>query len=358
MLYFFILRISIAERLVYRVDFALGTLMRFLPVVTQIFLWDAIFQGMASGGKTIVGYNYHELIAYYLLTMVGRAFSSMPGLASSIARDIRDGTIKKYLLQPVDMLSFVMMSRLAHKLVYYAVAVCSVCLGLLDLPRLLQRLAGRVDHAGLRRVAADVVPAGLLPGGHAGHDRLLVPGGQLAFVRLHAPEFLLLGPDVPAGHDAFLLADGDEDHPAAIPGLFPRGRVFAEGHRRELAWGLAAEAFWVVFFYVTARTMFHYGVRRVQRFRRLIGMGNIAAYFRVFLTFARNSLVRDMTFRGNFIIDADHLDGLDVPEPDLLPAGVPLYQFDRQEHGLGAIPVLHVFRHQPGHQRRGAERSS
>ncbi len=33
-------------------------------------------------------------------------------------------------------------------------------------------------------------------------------------------------------------------------------------------------------------------------------MGQAAAYFRVFLTFARNSLVRDMTFRGNFIIDS------------------------------------------------------
>ncbi len=32
-------------------------------------------------------------------------------------------------------------------------------------------------------------------------------------------------------------------------------------------------------------------------------MGNITSYWRVFLTFARNSLVRDMTFRGNFIID-------------------------------------------------------
>jgi ABC-2 type transport system permease protein len=30
----------------------------------------------------------------------------------------------------------------------------------------------------------------------------------------------------------------------------------------------------------------------------------MAAYFRVFLTFARNSLVRDLTFRGNFIIDS------------------------------------------------------
>src|SRR5271170_5140055 len=123
MLYFTVLRISIAERLVYRVDFALGTLMRFLPIVTQIFLWQAVFAGMAITGKGPFGYSMNDMIAYYLLTMVGRAFSSMPGLAGGIARDIRDGTIKKYLLQPVDMLSFLLMTRLAHKLVYYAVAI-------------------------------------------------------------------------------------------------------------------------------------------------------------------------------------------------------------------------------------------
>ncbi len=32
-------------------------------------------------------------------------------------------------------------------------------------------------------------------------------------------------------------------------------------------------------------------------------MGTLTTYWRVFITFARNSLVRDMTFRGNFIID-------------------------------------------------------
>ena len=51
MLYFVVLRTSIAERLVYRVDFALGTLMRFLPIVTQIFLWQAVFAGMGGSGK-------------------------------------------------------------------------------------------------------------------------------------------------------------------------------------------------------------------------------------------------------------------------------------------------------------------
>ena len=64
----------------YRGDFALGTLMRFLPIVTQIFLWFAVFQ--ARGSKPLAGYSYEDFVAYYLLTMVARAFSSMPGLAS------------------------------------------------------------------------------------------------------------------------------------------------------------------------------------------------------------------------------------------------------------------------------------
>jgi len=119
-----ILRISLEERMVYRGDFAIGTLMRFLPIVTQIFLWWAVFDsvgGVQSQAK-IVGYRFENVVAYYLLTMVGRAFSSMPGLASGIARQIRNGEIKKYLIQPVDMIGFLLLSRLAHKLAYYAVA--------------------------------------------------------------------------------------------------------------------------------------------------------------------------------------------------------------------------------------------
>jgi ABC-2 type transport system permease protein len=118
-----ILRTCIEERLVYRADFALGTLFRFLPIVTQIFLWSAIFAvGTSSEHQQIAGYTYGGMVSYYLLAMVGRAFSSMPGLASGIARDVRDGTIKKYLTQPIDMLGYLFWHRVAHKLVYYAVA--------------------------------------------------------------------------------------------------------------------------------------------------------------------------------------------------------------------------------------------
>jgi ABC-2 type transport system permease protein len=116
----FILRTCISERLAYRGDFAFGTLVRFLPIVTSIFLWTAIYGGQSE--KNINGYRLPDMIAYFLLVMLGRAFSSMPGLAAGIARDVRDGTIKKYLTQPVDMLAYLFWARVAHKLVYYLVA--------------------------------------------------------------------------------------------------------------------------------------------------------------------------------------------------------------------------------------------
>ncbi len=124
--------ISINERLVYRGDFMLGTLMRFLPTVTQVFLWWAIFdvisdpETIAAGGRpdgTIAGFGFKAMIAYYLMVIVSRAFSSMPGLTTGIANQVRSGEIKKFLIQPVDMLGCLVIQRIAHKLVYYLIAL-------------------------------------------------------------------------------------------------------------------------------------------------------------------------------------------------------------------------------------------
>ncbi|MFO1022117.1 MAG: ABC-2 family transporter protein [Planctomycetales bacterium] len=121
--YLCILRTTISERLLYRGDFAFGTLMRFLPLITQIFLWSAIYGPQRFSGARLNGYSYPDMVAYYLLTMAARAFSSMPNLSNSIAKEIRDGSLKKYLIQPVDLLGYYFFSRVAHKLVYYLVAL-------------------------------------------------------------------------------------------------------------------------------------------------------------------------------------------------------------------------------------------
>jgi ABC-2 type transport system permease protein len=111
-----ILRISLIERMVYRADFMVSTVFRFLPLVTTLLLWQAIFY--SSGQNELSGFTEHQMIAYLLLVQISRMFSSMPGLAAGIARDIRDGSLKKYLLQPINMIAYLLSYRAAHKMTY------------------------------------------------------------------------------------------------------------------------------------------------------------------------------------------------------------------------------------------------
>jgi len=266
--YWTILCISLQERLVYRGEFALSTLMRFLPIITQIFLWQAIFSAIEveRSGDTIGGYTFHGMIAYYLLTTVSRAFSSMPGLASGIARDIRDGTVKKFLIQPIDMLSFLLMRRVAHKLVYYLVAagpfalvffllrsffpgwpephvlaafLLSLFLGFL-LGFFLEATLGMIGFWFLEVTSLMFVYM-LLNFFFSGHmfPIDLLPGIWGSLVRLLPLQYLAYFPAA-----VFL---GKVTGPALMAGLWIQ---FA----------------WVVFFAIAARAAFHFGVRRYSGF--------------------------------------------------------------------------------------------
>src|SRR5205085_260618 len=87
-----------------------------------------------------VGFSYRQMIAYLLLIHVSRMFSSMPGLASSITRDIREGDLKKYLIQPLDLISYLLAYRAAHKTAYIATSALPygllfvACHSVFDLP--------------------------------------------------------------------------------------------------------------------------------------------------------------------------------------------------------------------------------
>ncbi len=114
--YLTIFRISLIERLTYRSDFLLTSALRLLPMITTILLWSAVYAG--SPHAELGGFRLSEMIAYLLLVHISRMFSRMPGLAGGIALDIREGTLKKYLLQPLDMLGYLITYRVAHKIAY------------------------------------------------------------------------------------------------------------------------------------------------------------------------------------------------------------------------------------------------
>lgn len=264
-----ILRISIEERLVYRGDFALGTLMRFLPIVTQIFLWGAVFSAVKATGsasRDIAGYTYDDFIAYYLLTMISRAFSSMPGLASGIARDIRTGTIKKYLIQPIDMLGFLLLYRIAHKLVYYVVAAVPFAVVFYVLR---DRFPGWPDPMTLLAFVASLVLSFLLGFfmeatiGMIGFWFLEV--SSLLFVYMLFTFFLsghMFPIDMLPGVWGGLVRMVPLQYLAYFPAAVFLGKVAGP----KLAWGLAIQAAWVLCFVITSRVAFRHGVRRYSGF--------------------------------------------------------------------------------------------
>jgi len=257
-----ILRISLEERLVYRGDFALGTLMRFLPIVTQIFLWSAIYASIAPEKNTIAGYTYEEMVAYYLLTMVARAFSSMPGLASTIAAQIRSGEVKKYLIQPMDMVGFLLLNRMAHKLAYYAVAIGPFALVFF----LCRSYFG--GWPGATTLAAFVLS--LLLGFALGYF-LEACMGLVGFWILEVSSLLfvyMLFSFFLSGHMFPLDMLGEpwrtlvQVSPLQYLAYFPAAVFLEKVTGTELVWGLLMEAGWVAFFIVLSRVLFARGVRR------------------------------------------------------------------------------------------------
>lgn len=266
-----ILRICLEERLVYRGDFALGTLMRFLPIVTQIFLWTAVFASVSR--EEIAGYTRDNMIAYYLLTMVGRAFSSMPGLASGTALQIREGEIKKFLIQPIDMIGFLLMSRIAHKLAYYSVAIAPfalvffLCRGFFEgwPDPLWPTMAAFTASLIMGFLLGFFLEASI---GLIGFWWLEVSSLLFVYMLLN---FFLSGHMFPIDVlDAVPgpVAWGDLVRvlPFQYLAYFPAAVFLQKVTGWELVWGLCMQAAWVVLFIIVCRAMFHLGVKRYSGF--------------------------------------------------------------------------------------------
>jgi ABC-2 type transport system permease protein len=264
-----ILRICLEERLVYRGDFALATLVRFLPIVTQIFLWGSIFTVVPNQngmpGK-IAGYTFHNFIAYYLLSMVARAFSSMPGLSSGIARDIRDGTVKKFLIQPIDMIGFLFLMRVAHKLVYYGVAigpfplVFYLCRGFFPPVPDALTITAFVLSLLMSFMIGFFLEAAI---GLAGFWFLEINSLMWIYMLFN---FFFSGHMFPLNMLPGTLSTFVQLQPLQYLAFFPAAVWLGTIKDEALMRGLLLELFWVVFFFLLCRFAYARGVRRYSGF--------------------------------------------------------------------------------------------
>jgi ABC-2 type transport system permease protein len=262
-----IFRVSLVERMAYRGDFLLGTVLRFLPMVTTILLWRAVFAG--TDRRQMAGFDEREMIAYLLLIHISRMFSSMPGLAPGIARDVREGTLKKYLIQPLDMIGYLLSYRAAHKVAYIVTSFLPyaglffLCRGYFDgLPGpavlaayfvslLLAFLIGFFFETCLGMVGFWFLEVSSL---------LWVVNTLNYFVSGQMFPLDLLAERAPFW--AWLLKNLPFQYLAYFPAVVFLGKV----RGAELAQGLAVEAGWAVLLIVLSRWLFERGLRRYSAY--------------------------------------------------------------------------------------------
>jgi ABC-2 type transport system permease protein len=264
--YLNIFRVSLIERTAYRGDFLLGTILRFFPVVTTLLLWKAVYAG--SRRTEIADYSEPQMLCYLLLIHVSRMFSSMPGLSATIARDIRDGNLKKYLLQPLDMIGYLLSYRAAHKVAYittsagpYAILFL-LCSGY---------FVGQMPDDAMTWLAYIVsLLLGFIIGfffeasmGMVGFWFLEV--SSLLWV-VNTVNYFISGQMFPLG----LLGEPWTTilhwMPFQYLAYFPAAVFLRKIHGAELAQGLAVEMGWVVLLIVLARVLFARGLRRYSAF--------------------------------------------------------------------------------------------
>ncbi len=260
-----IYRASLVERMAYRSDFLLGTVLRFLPMITTILLWQAIYKG--GEDSTQAGFRLNEMIAYLLLTNISRIFSSMPGLAGGIARDIREGTLKKYLIQPIDMIGYLVSYRMAHKTAYVVISALPyallfyVCRGFFDTgwPDLLTWVAYLVSLI----LAFFVGFYFEVCVGMVGFWFLEVTSLLYIVMTLN---FFISGHMLPLDFLPPFWASFLKALPFQYMAYFPAVVVLGKVRGQDLAIGLLGELFWAIFFMMLARTLYTRGLRRYSAF--------------------------------------------------------------------------------------------
>lgn len=103
-LYLHIVTMEARKLMTYRADFYLNAFAGFFVQIGLLYvLWKSIFA--ESGGTEIAGYTFHQMVLYYVVTILIGKFVRGSDYDGRMAAEIYSGELTRYLLQPVDYFS-------------------------------------------------------------------------------------------------------------------------------------------------------------------------------------------------------------------------------------------------------------
>lgn len=110
--------IGLQNTFVYRWNFLLRMVFGVVPLFGMVFVWKAIFE---SKRTPINGYDFQEMIFYFLLVVFIDNLITPTEDEWQIAGEIRDGKISAYLIKPMSYLGYRISTYLSYRLLYIAI---------------------------------------------------------------------------------------------------------------------------------------------------------------------------------------------------------------------------------------------
>jgi len=111
--------LQIQSALEYRTDFFMDLLSGAFTVIIQVFLWTAIYGGSRT---TMYGYTYNQMIVYVIMAGIMTKVVST-GFEWEILLDIKEGTLSRFLVQPIGYFPFKVAGMLGRKVIQLGVVI-------------------------------------------------------------------------------------------------------------------------------------------------------------------------------------------------------------------------------------------
>lgn len=108
--------IGLQETIQYRTKVLINILVGFIPVFIQIFLWLAIYASVEF--KDIDGLSFRDMVSYLILALIVNNYLSSGSADRMIGDDIKEGTLSRYLLKPINNFWYYLSSKLGGSLFY------------------------------------------------------------------------------------------------------------------------------------------------------------------------------------------------------------------------------------------------
>jgi ABC-2 type transport system permease protein len=261
MKYLSVLSIGFQDTFVYRWNFLLRALFGIVPLIGTVFIWRAIFD---SRGASIAGYDFAEMVFYFLMTILVDTLVTPTEDEWRIAAEIRDGQISALLIKPLDHLAYRLSLFVSYRALYSAITLPIVALifwwfrEYLRLP----------EHALTWPIFALSVAmaAGIqffIAYSLAMLAFWILEISTIVFI-LYSFEYFLSGNIFPLDILPAWLQGFVKWSPFTYELFFPIQVYLERVQGAELIQGLAVQAGWLVALYLLARTLFRCGVRKYQ----------------------------------------------------------------------------------------------